>query len=118
MFNSIKRNIAQSILLLMHSVTPNLSLICKLLWKGKEYTNMRNFAWRALSCVDPCSNFNLTQGFLVYSFGTTGLDHRNGTVFHNSFVFSVTSSQESSCVNPWLILCAGQTPNKGIFTIK
>ena len=111
MFNSIKRNTAQSILLLIHSVIPSLFLVCTLLLKGKAQTTpmMRNFAWRALICVNPCNQSNTTEGFLVYTFRTTSLDHRNGTVFHNSDVFSVTSSQESSCVKLQLILCAWQT---------
>ena len=45
-FNSIKRNIAQSILLFIRSVIPNLFQISTLLWKGKRwYTTMvRNSA--------------------------------------------------------------------------
>ena len=118
MFNSTRRNIAQSILLFIHSVTPNLFQVCTLLWKGKTWhtTMVRNFAWRAWICVSSCNHSNTTEGFLVYTFGTTNLDHRNGTAFRNLDVFSVTSSQEFICVKLWLIsrACAHSVVSKSL----
>lgn len=72
---------------------------------------VRIHAWRTLRYVHPCNNSNTTQRFLVFSFGITGLDNRNGIVFH--IFFSVTGSQESSHIKLWFILCAKQTPKYG-----
>ena len=78
-----------------------------LLWKGKTwYTTMvRNCAGQAWICVSSCNHSNTKEGFLFYTFGTTILDHRNGTAFWDLDVFSATSSQEFICVKLWLISC-------------